>query len=418
MRRDGLWGNPDFVRLWAAETVSIFGSLVTRTALPFTAILVLDASPIDVALLRIADLVPGFVVGLVAGAWVDRWPRRPLLIGADLGRAALLVTVPIAAWTGGLNLGLLYMVALVNGTLTTLFDVAYQSYLPTLVRRDQLVEGNSKLTASASVAEFGAFGAGGWLVQLLSGPTAILLDAVSFLWSAVLVWRIRSPEPSPPPVEERESLRREVVQGLRVVLHDPLLRPMAIAAALLDLSFSIFGAVFLLFTTRDLGLGPGIQGSIFAVGGVCSLGGALVASRVTRRFGLGRTMIGGLALATVGQVVVPLAPEVTLLAVAFLAVQQLLGDGSLTLYDIAGTSLRQTVSPERMLGRVNGSFRFLGFAAMLLGTLIGGTIGEFVGVRPALVFAAGALAAAALVLVQSPVRGVRTAPEAVEPRVG
>ena len=413
--RTGLWRHPDFVRLWAAETVSIFGSLVTRTALPFTAILTLDATPLQIAALRVADLVPGFLAGLVAGAWVDRWPRRPILIAADLGRAGLLLLIPAAALADVLNLELLLVVAFATGVLTTFFDVAYQSYLPTLVRREDLVEGNSKLTASASVAEFGAFGLGGWLVQILTGPIAILLDALSFLWSAAFVWRIQTPEPPPAPLGEREPLRREVGEGLRLIARDPLLRPLAATAALLDLSFSVFGAVFLLYTTRTLDLSPGVQGMIFAVGGVSSLLGALVAGRLTARFGIGPTMIGALLLGAVGQLLIPLAPAVAVVAVAVLVGQQIVGDGAITVKEIAAVSLRQAVAPERVLGRVNGSIRFLGFGAMLVGTLLGGVLGETVGLRPTLALAGLCLGLAALILYRSPVRAVRDAPVVLPP---
>src|SRR5215203_217217 len=194
MRRDGLWRNAGFVHLWGAATVSTFGSLVTRTALPFTAILLLDASPTAIGVLRIAQLLPGFLLGLVAGAWVDLLRRKPIMIATDLGRALLIVTIPVAAFLGWLGLGQLYVIAALVSALSVFFDVSYQSLLPSLVKNDELVEANSKLSAAMSVAEVSAFSSAGWLIQLLTAPVAMLIDAVTFLASAGLVARIREPE--------------------------------------------------------------------------------------------------------------------------------------------------------------------------------------------------------------------------------
>ncbi len=410
-RRGGLWAHPDFVRLWTAATISTFGSLLTRTALPFTAILALDASPFDLGLLAAAELVPGFAVGLVAGAWVDRLARRPILIGTDLGRAALLVTVPVAALAGVLSLGQLYVVAAVASVLTVCFDVAYQSYLPSLVRREELVEGNSKLTAAASVAEVTAFGSGGWLVQWLSGPITILLDAASFVWSALLVARIRTPKPPPAPSPEAPNLRREIGEGLRLVAGDPVLRALAGSNAVVNFGYRVVGTVFLLYVNQELGFGPGILGLIFALGGAGSLLGALAAGRLSR-FGAGPTMIAALALTGVGQGLVPLATGAGVAAVALLVLQQLVADPAATVYDINQVSLRQAITPERLLGRVNASVRVLEVGAMLLGALLGGLLGETVGVRATLVAGVAILFVAAVWLLLSPVRRLVSVPVA------
>ena len=193
MQRGGLWGNSGFVHLWGTATVSTFGSLVTRTALPFTAILLLDASPSDIGVLRIAELLPGFVFGLVAGAWVDRLRRKPIMIATDLSRALLVAVVPLAAFLGWLGLGHLYVIAALVSVLSVFFDVAYQSFLPSLVKNDDLVEANSKLSAAMSVAEASAFSSAGWLIQLLTAPVAMLVDALTFIASAGLVARIKEP---------------------------------------------------------------------------------------------------------------------------------------------------------------------------------------------------------------------------------
>jgi MFS family permease len=398
-----LWANPDFIKLWSAATISVFGTLITRTALPFAAILVLKATPLQVGLLSAMELAPQFLVGLFAGAWADRARRRPLLIAADLGRAALLVTIPAAAVLGWLRIEHLYAVAFLGGLLTVFFDVADQSYLPTLIRRDQLLEGNSRLSATASVAEVGAFGLGGWLVQWLTAPVAILIDAVSFVGSAILIGRIRTPEPPPATPTGRQNIWEEIGEGLRTVAHHPLLRAIAGCTLTAHLSFRIFGAVFLLYTTRELGFQPGILGMVFAVGGISSLAAALAAGRVGRALGMGSTMILGVIIMAGSMFLIPLARDASLLALAFLVAQQL-GDGGFAIYDITQTSLRQAVTPPRVLGRANASIRFSALGAMLAGSLIGGLLGETIGLRLTLVIAAAGVLSSALWLIASPAR--------------
>ncbi len=418
MRRQGLWAHADFMRLWTASTVSIFGTLITRTALPFAAILVLGAGPIELGMLRIAELLPAFAIGLVAGAWVDRLRRRPIMIAADLGRAALLATVPAAAIGGALSLPHLYLVAFGASVLSVFFDVAYQSYLPSLVGRAELVEGNAKLTAAGAVAEAGAFSIGGVLVQALTAPIAILVDAVSFVWSAWLIGRIAAPE-SPPRGEAGEpptaNLWREIGDGLRALRRDPALLGLAASSTLAQFTFGVGGAIYLLYVNRELGFSPGVLGVIFAVGGASSLAGALVAGRLTR-FGIGSVMIAALLLAAVGQLFVPLAKSASVGAAVLLVANQLLSDSALTVYEIHDVSLRQAIAPERVLGRVVASIKALEAASMLAGALLGGILGERVGLRPTLLLSAGVFVLAALWLALSPVRNIRQTPErAVEP---
>lgn len=411
MRFTGLWRHPDFVRLWAGQTISVFGSLITGTALPFTAILALDASAFEVGLLAASRTVPGLLIGPFAGVWADRLSRRPLMIAADLARALLLATIPLAYAFDALRIEQLYAVAFTTGALTMIFDVAYQSYLPSLVTREELIEGNSKLQATSSVAEFGAFSLGGWLVQILSGPLAILIDSVTFVFSALFVRAIRAPEPAVAvtPAEQRPGVRREFVEGLRAVFADPLLRAMAGALALQSLSFGIVGALVLLYLTRELGFEPGVLGVIFGVGGVTSLAGALAAGRITGRLGVGPSMVLGLLLYGLTMLLLPAARGATVFAAALLIGNQL-ADGTLTVYDINQTSLRQTIAGERVLGRVNAFMRILEVGFTLAGTLVAGVLGGPVGLRPMLVAGAAGTIAAALLLALSPVRAVRAHP--------
>ena len=290
----GLWQHPDFRRLWAGQTVSVFGSLTTRLALPFTAVIFLDAKGWQVALITTSDVMAGIAVGLFAGVWVDRLARRPIMIATDLARAAVIASVPLAALFGVLHMPQLYVVAFASGVLTTFFDVAYQSYLPTLVRPEELVEGNSKLAGSASVAEAGAFGAAGWLAQLLTAPGAMAIDAATFLVSAFSLAGITTPESPPAPAAERESVRHEIAEGLRTITHDARHLVMTGSWMCMSVGTGAFGGVVIVFATRDLGLSPGAQGLIYAVGGVTSLAGAMSANWVRKRIGAGGAMILGL----------------------------------------------------------------------------------------------------------------------------
>ena len=411
-RFGGLWRHPEFLRLWGAQTVSDFGSLISHTALPFTAILALDASAFEVALLSASRIAAGLLVGLPAGVWVDRVARRPVMIAADIGRALLLGSIPLAYAFDALRIEQLYAVAFAAGALTVIFDVAYQSYLPAVVSRDELVEGNSKLTATSSVAEFGAFSAGGWLVQALTGPVAILIDSVTFVVSAVFVRSIRTPEPPRTPPAGDVRLARDALEGMRAVRRDAALRAIGGATAMHSLGFGMASAVYLLFVTRELGLGPGVQGVIYAVGGLSSLWGALVAGRAARRLGAGPAMVLGLLLMGLSLLLTPLAGGATAVIVALLLAQQVVGDGGFTAWDITQLSWRQAAVPEHVLGRVNAFMRILELAFTLAGALLAGAFGETLGLRPTLFIAAGCIIAGAVWLLLSPVRSLRAAPPA------
>lgn len=378
-----LWGHHDFLKLWAGQTVSVFGSLITGFALPLVAILSLHAGPFQVALLGAAQLAPGMLVGLFAGAWVDRVRRKPLMVGADLGRALLLGSVPLAAALHSLTVGHLYVVAGLTSALNVLFEVAYRSYLPSLVRREQLVEGNSKLEATNSIAEVAGLGLAGVLVQLLTAPIAILVDALSFFISAGSLALIRRREPRPRPVhgEPPGKVLHEIAHGLRLVWRDRVLRALAGASATREFFAHIFVAVLTLFLVETLRLQPAVFGFVFGLGGVSAFFGALLVERVTAHFGLGRTMIGSLA-ATVGSALfIPLAFGPPPVAAGLLAASQAF-DGTGMAYHINRTSLVQSVTPERLLGRVNASTRVAEQTATLLGLLVGGVLGQTIGLRP------------------------------------
>ena len=411
-RFTGLWRHADFLKLWAGQTVSVFGSLVTRFALPLVAVLTLEATPFQVALVSALEVAPGLLVGLFAGVWVDRLPRRPILIATDLGRALLLGSVPLAALLGALRIEQLYVVAFGTSLLSLFFEVAYRSYLPSLVRREELVEGNSKLQASGSVAEVAGFGLAGLLVQLLTAPIAILVDALTFVVSAVALLLIRRAEP--PPVSEEhagaeQGVWREIGQGLATLWRLPAVRAIAGATATELFFIHIFVAVLLLYFVRELNLPPVLMGALFAIGGVSALVGALFAGRVTRRFGLGRTMLGTMVLNRLATFFIPLAGGPLPLVSALVAAEQT-SDGIATIYQINQTSLLQTIVPDRLQGRVNASLRVLEQAMILLGLLVGGALGQVIGLRPTLFVGISGALLAVLWLYFSPIRAMRDFP--------
>ncbi|MGC9969097.1 MAG: MFS transporter [Bryobacteraceae bacterium] len=405
MRRNGLWRQPDFLKLWAGQAISEIGSRISRTAVPLTAVMVLGASEFQMGILSGAGAATVLIFGLFAGAWADRLRRRPILIAADLGRAAVLGSIPLAAALGRLTIGHLYVVAAAAGVLTVLFDVAYQAYLPSLVERENLLEGNSKLAMSGSVAEVAGPGLTGVLVEWITAPMAILFDAVSFLCSALSVWLIRKPERRP---EHRPEphIGREIAEGLRAAWSDPLLRGLAARTITAAFFLGFPSSLYVLFVMRDLGLRAALLGVIIAVGGAGSVIGAWFAEGLARRFGSGRTLIGSAAVIGAASLLVPLAHGSAAAAAAFLIAAQL-GDVAWPVYTINETSLRQAVTPDHLLGRVNSAMHLLFWGVLPAGALAGGALAQAIGIRATLALGAVGVLLSALWLVFSPVRSRR-----------
>jgi len=405
------WRRPDFAKLWLGRTVSRFGSYLGGAALSLTAILALAATPAQMGLLVATGAAPVLVAGLFAGVWVDRLRRRPILVAADIGRAVLLISIPLAALLGRLRIEQLYVVSALAGLLTVFSGVADQSFLPALVPREQLAESNSTLAASDSVAEVAGPAMAGSLVQWLGGPVVILVDAGSFLFSALCLGLIRTPEPRPVSFGQRRNLWREMVAGLRVVMGDSLLRALAGSAATAAFFGNFIGVLYELYAIRTLGLPVPMVGALVATGGAGAFVGALMAGWAVRRFGLGPTLIGTAVIGGGLQLLNPLAHGPAIMAVALLATAQLLGDIAHAIHAIGAVSLRQAASPDRLLGRVNASMQVLTEGAVLPGALVGGLLGETIGPRPTLLLAACGAMLSALWLFFSPLRSLRAQPE-------
>lgn len=402
VRRTGLWAHTDFLNLWAAQTTSIFGTLIGSLALTFTAVIWLDAGALEVAILALCQTVPPFVVGPIAGVWADRVRRRPLMIAADIGRAGALATIPVAALLDALVIEHLYAATVITSTFSVFFAVAYEAHLPSVVGRDRLVEGNSKMAASASAVEIGSFGIVGWLVQLLTAPGAIAIDAASFVASALFLRRIRAEEPAPRPAAEREPVLREAIAGGRAVAGNGLLLTLLCGSVFLELSSRMVSVLYAVYLVDDVGFQPGALGMVFAIGGAMSLVGAWVASRpaVVRR--LAWAMPAAVFIRVGGMLMMPLAVSVSPLGYFFLVANQLITDPAWMFYEIHETSLRQQVTTDAFLGRVNATMRFAGFGAALAGTGLAGLIGELASARAGLFAAVAIASAAGLVLLLAP----------------
>jgi predicted MFS family arabinose efflux permease len=405
----GLWREPDFLKLWAGQAVSQMGSWITLVGLPMTAALLLKASPLQMGILSGAGAAAILLFGLFAGAWADRLRRRPILIWADLGRAALLGTIPLAVAFGRLTMGHLYLVAAASAILTVFFDVSYQAYLPSLVSPANILEGNSKMALSESIAGVVGPGLTGVLIQALTAPIAILFDAISFLGSALSVWLIRKPEPRPEP-SAAPDIGREIMEGLRASWREPILRTLLLRAAMAAIFGGFGGSLYILFAVRELRINAVLLGAIISVGGFSDLFGALTAERLVRRFGFGRTLIGAALLIGVAGLLPPLAHGPVALCAAFLAVAQL-GDMAWSIYNINELTLRQAVAPSHVLGRVNSAAHLTFRGVLPVGALLGGAVAEVIGLRGAMFVGASGFLLSTLWLICSPMRRLRELPE-------
>ena len=407
--RVSLWRHRQFMKLWSAETISQLGTQVTMIALPATAIGLLHASAFQVGLLTACETAPFLIVGLPAGVWVDRISRWRTLIVGDLGRAVTLGSIPAAAAFHVLRLPQLYVVAFATGIFTVFFDIAYQSYLPSLVDREHLIEGNAKLEISRSGAYLAGPALGGWLFQLTQ-TFAILVDAVSYLGSALFISRIRAKEP---PADRHEdgsgSMRRQIGEGLRYVLGHPLLRPIAACTSISNLFTSMTFALTILFGHRELGMSFGRIGTVFSLGTVGALIGAVLAERVPRKVGLGWAIILPMALFAVVDFAWPLARPNT--ANFIFVTAMFFAGGSGVIYNVNQVGLRQAITPGRMLGRMNATMRFIVWGTMPIGALLGGWLGTKIGLRNTFWVAAIGNAFAVLPPLLSPVRKLREIPQ-------
>ncbi|WP_277669722.1 MFS transporter [Saccharomonospora viridis] len=402
MPGDTLWRHRDFRLLWAGQTASQFGTFVGVTVLPVLAVTTLAATPLEMGLLTAAENAAFLLLGLPAGVWVDRMRRRPLMVRADLIRGLLLLTIPLAWWAGALTLVHLVTVATLVGACTVFFDIAYQSYLPSLVGRGKLVDGNAKLQVSQSVANVGGPGLAGTLTHLLGAANALATVGGSYLASAWFLRRIRTEEPPPTPHAGQPGLRAQVAEGLRFVFTTPSLRAITLCTASANFAGGMFTAVEVLFLTRELHLSPAGVGWLLACHGVGGVLGAVTAGRLLERVGLVRAIWLVPLVTWPAQLLVPLSEpdwRIALAAVAFVIVSY-----GIIVYNVAQVSYRQTLCPDHLLGRMNASVRFLVWGVLPIGSLLGGVAGQWLGVSATVWLCSAGNVLALLWVLLSPLR--------------
>ena len=387
MPRGGLWRNPDFLKLWTGQAVSQMGSAISLQAVPLAAVMTLGATPFQMGLLNGAGAAAILAFGLFAGAWVDRFRRRPILIIADLGRAAGYGSIPLAAALHRLSMNHLYLAAAAGGLLTVLFDSGYQAYVPALVQRENILEANAKLALTVSIADITGTGAAGLLVQWLTAPMAILFDAASFLCSSFSVLRIQTREPAPK-IGGAGHIGAEIVEGLREAWHNPTLRILSKRKGTAAFFMGFIACLYVVFAIRELHLSPALLGGVIAVGGGSNLFGALISERLVKRFGIARTLFGSALVAGAAALLLPLARGPVSACAATLILAQIF-DMAWPIYHINELTLRQTVTPDHLLGRVNSAMHLLFHGILPAGALAGGILAESIGMRATLF--AGAL---------------------------
>jgi MFS family permease len=406
-----LWRHRDFRQLWGAETVSQLGTQVTQLALPIIAVTILAATPFQMGVLTALETAAFLVVGLPAGAWVDRWHRKRVLVANDLIRAVALGTLPLAWALDLLSLPQLFVIAAVTGTATVFFDVAYQSYLPALVAKNQIVDGNGKLETSRAVAQVAGPGITGVLLRIISAPVLIAADAVSFLLSAVFIGRIRQGDVVPDR-KTRRPLRVEIAEGLSFVVRHPLLRRIVACTGIGNFGTAMMGALLVLFALRELHLAESTIGIVFAAGSVGGLVGAVTGARFAHWVGEGRAIPLSAMLLLPFVSLIPLA---VLGAPAVLLVVSWFGfSWAVVAYNITQVSFRQRLCPPQLLGRMNASVRFIVFGTQPLGALLGGALGSWIGVVPTLWISVGVAGLAAVPVVFSPLIRMRDLPDELD----
>jgi MFS family permease len=385
-----LFASRDYRLLLLGQTTSQLGAQVSGVAVPLLAVLVLHASPLQLGIVNAAGTVAFALIGLPVGAWTDRWLRRRILVASDLARALLLATVPIAWWLGWLTMTQLVIVSLLVGAARVFFDVAYQTYLPTVVGPGHVLGGNSAMEAIRATGQVAGPGLGGCLVGLLGAANVVTVQAGTFAASALSLLAIRRREEPLARHESPARLRHQIGEGLRFVLRNPILRATAVASAVGNFAFAIGSAVVVIFMARTLGLSAALMGDVMAAGALAALVGATVTPRLARRLGSARVV--WLPLAVSGPVAVAGGLARPGWSSWLVVLGTVAGELGQIVYAISNVSLRQRLCPPELLGRVNATMRFLIMGLFPLGAVLGGALGEVIGPRATLLISFGLVA--------------------------
>jgi MFS family permease len=411
VKRSALLRNREFLKLWAGQTISVFGDQVTILALPLAAVLTLDASAFQMGLLMTLGWLPHLLFSLQAGVWLDhRGHRRAAMIAADLGRAVVLASVPIAYLLDVLSMPQLYVVGFLHGTLSVFFDLSWSVIFVALVPREHYVEANSKLFQTRSLSYVAGPSIAGVLVQLLKAPFALAVDAVSFLGSALFLARIHAQE-AEPIHDATERLRTKLASGLRFIFANPVMKATLFSFTTINFFNFMFAALFVLFATDELGVTPGVLGVILGAGAVGGLIGAFAAPRLSRKIGVGPSLMLGTVLFPVPLMLVPAAYGPHWLVLTFLFASEFLAALGVMILDVNGNSINAALSPDRIRARIAGGHRVINYGVRPVGSFLGGVLGEAIGLRPTLWIETAGAALAVLWLLPSPVPQMQELPE-------
>jgi MFS family permease len=408
--RTGLWANRDFLRLWSAQAISAFGSRITRVALPIIAVTTLGESESIVGLLAAISLAPGAILALFSGGFVDRGRKRRILVAADLVRAAIVISLTIAWAAGVLTIAHVFAVGAVVGAASALFQIADIAYLPALLAKRDLAEGNAKLETTEAIAEVTGPASAGALIAALGAPLAVAIDAATYLWSALVLGRIRAVEPPPPAVTEVASTSMwqatlDVRVGMRAIFGHPHVRPLVIGLMVWTAAYGFYAALYTLFCLRTLALPEATFGIIIAIGGVGSFGGALLARPLVRQYGLGPTLVASSAISVTAGLLIPLAGGPRVLAIVLLGAHQLIADGFAVVFNVHQITLRQTVLRRDELGRANAAIHACTSGLVPVAALVGGVLAQATSIRFAMWI--GVVIPLAAPILMLPLRSVR-----------
>jgi MFS family permease len=410
-----LWRNRDFLNLWSAETIAQLGHQFGVVAIPLIAALTLGSSPMEMGILAAAGQVPRLAVGFFAGAWVDRLRRKPIMIGMNLGRALTYAAIPIGAMLDILSFPLLLAVALVAGVQAVFFDAAWSAFIPNLVGRKDLPDANGKLMTSMSLAQVAGPAMAGTLIALLTGPITMGITAVTFAGAGWILTRIRKEEPRPEPNgHHAPDILKEVREGFHELWRSRVVRPLTTSSTVINLGGFMFMSVYVLYMTDDLGLSEQGVGLVFAAGGIGALAASVAAAPLARRFGIGRTILWSAVIFGTANFLVPVAILVPEYALALVAASETVAWFGLQVYNVNRFSLRQALTPNHLMGRVASSSITIFGGAQLVGSLLGGVIGQVLSVHAALFVSVAVMLLSAWLIQDSPIPGIVRMPEGPE----
>ncbi|MBO8155832.1 MAG: MFS transporter [Bacillaceae bacterium] len=407
--------NRNFNYFWFSQTISLFGSQISILAIPITAVSVLNANSIEMGILLAMSTLPFFLFSLFAGLWIDRTKRKPFLFFTNIISAILLLIIPVMHVLEILNIYFLYAVIFLTATSSMIFELAYLSYIPSIVKQTEISSANSKLEASRSISSIAGPSLAGILISIFTAPFAILIDSISFIVSATLIKRIKSEEKISS-ISKNKKIFKSIKEGILVIFKEPIFRSITLCTAVLNFCGSAFGAIYILYLVDTLHISSSSLGLILGLGSVGALFGSFIANKLIKIVGLGKSLIYSCILMILGSLAVPSIPSNLYFWLTFgvLCLGQLFSSIGSTVYFITQVSLRQSITPNHLLGRVNSSNRFISRGLMPIGALLGGALGELIGLKLTLFIFSAGFAITIIILLMSPVAKLNKIPESYE----